>query len=47
MDRGLPIEENFAGTFIGGLSEFKFNINNLSFCNITDNYNQDSLKYGL
>jgi hypothetical protein len=28
MDRGLPIEENFAGTFIGGLSEFKFNINN-------------------
>jgi hypothetical protein len=37
MDRGLPIEEKFAGTF-GGLSEFKFNINNLSFCNITDNY---------
>jgi hypothetical protein len=32
---------------IGGLSEFKFNINNLTFCNITDNYNQDSLKYGL
>jgi hypothetical protein len=38
--------KNFAGTFIG-LSEFKFNINNLTFCNITDNYNQDSLKYGL
>jgi hypothetical protein len=46
MDRGLPIEK-FAGTFIGGISEFKFNINNLTFCNITDNYNQDSLKYGL
>jgi hypothetical protein len=43
MDRGLPIEEIL---WSGGLSEFKFNINN-PFCNITDNYNQDSLKYGL
>jgi hypothetical protein len=25
-DRNLPIEQNFAGTFIGKISQFKFNI---------------------
>ena len=37
-DRNLPIETNFAGSFIGGISEFKFNICDLSLCNIRDNY---------
>ena len=37
-DRGLPIEKNFAGTFIGGISQFKFNICDLLFCDIEYNY---------
>jgi len=46
-DRGLPIEENFAGTFIGGISQFKFNICDLNFCDIENNFNSDSLRYGI
>lgn len=37
-DRGLPIEENFGGTFVGGILDFKFNICDLSLCNIRENY---------
>jgi hypothetical protein len=37
-DRDLLIEENFAGTFIGGISEFKFNICDLTYCDIQYNY---------
>ena len=44
-DRGLPIQENFAGTFIGGISQFKFNICDLNYYNIVENYNNDSGKY--
>jgi len=44
-DRGLPIEENFAGTFIGGISQFKYNICDLSFENIKYNYNNDIDRY--
>lgn len=46
-DRGLPIETNFAGTFIGGISQFKFNICDLSFCDIEYNYENDSARYGV
>jgi len=45
-DRGLPIEENFAGTFIGGISQFKFNICDLDYGNIQHNYLLDSGRYG-
>lgn len=45
-DRGLPIETNFAGTFIGGISQFKFNICDLTFCDIQYNYIMDSKRYG-
>ena len=38
-DRNLPIETNFAGTFIGGISHFKFNICGLTYDNIQNNYN--------
>lgn len=41
-DRGLPIEKNFGGSFIGGISQFRFNICDLSYCQIQNNY-QDSL----
>jgi hypothetical protein len=46
-DRGLPIETNFAGTFIGGISQFKFNICDLSFCDIQHNFEMDAPKYGI
>jgi hypothetical protein len=46
-DRGLPIEKNFAGTFIGGISQFKFNICDLSFCDIQYNYMLNAKRYGI
>ena len=46
-DRGLPIETNFAGSFIGGLSQFKFNICDLTFSDIQYNYNYDAIRYGI
>ena len=36
-DRNLIIEQNFAGSFIGGISDFKFNICDLKYCNIQNN----------
>ncbi len=44
-DLGLPIEENFAGTFIGGISQFKFNICDLYFDDIQNIYNNEVLRY--
>jgi hypothetical protein len=46
-DRGLPIEENFGGTFIGGISQFKFNICDMSLCQIRNNYVTEAPKYGV
>src|ERR1035437_10215562 len=46
-DINLPIQENFAGTFIGGISQFKFNICDLSFCDIQHNYITDAIRYGV
>ncbi len=37
-DRNLPIQENFAGTFIGSIAQFKYNICDLKYCNILQNY---------
>jgi hypothetical protein len=45
LDRGLPIETNFAGTFIGSVSQFKFNICDMSFCDIQNNYEKDKDRY--
>ena len=44
-DRGLPIEQNFAGTFIGGISQFKFNICDLNFVDIENTYIYDKERY--
>ncbi len=44
-DLGLPIQENFAGTFIGGISQFKFSICDLSYQQILLNYNNDKNRY--
>lgn len=46
-DRNLPIETNFAGSFIGAISQFKFNICDLVFCDIQHNYNVYANRYGL
>ena len=46
-DRGLPIEENFAGSFIGGISQFKFNICDLNYSQILYNYISDAARYGI
>ena len=37
-DRNLPIQENFAGSFIGSIAQFKYNICELKYCNIIQNY---------
>ncbi len=44
-DSNLPIQENFAGTFIGGISQFKFYICDLYFDTIQNIYNQEKLRY--
>ena len=46
-DRGLSIEKNFAGTFIGSISQFRFNICDLNYCDIQNNYENDAKRYGL
>jgi hypothetical protein len=46
-DRNLPIEQNFAGTFIGSISQFKFNICDLTFCDIQHNYVMDASRYSV
>lgn len=46
-DIGLPIETNFGGSFIGYLSQFKFNICDLSWCDIQNNYIMDATRYGI
>jgi len=44
-DRNLLIETHFAGTFIGGISQFKFSICDLSYEDIQNNYKADLLRY--
>jgi len=46
-DRGLPIETHFGGTFIGGISQFKFNICDLDYGNIQYNYTNDFSRYSI
>lgn len=46
-DFDLPIQQHFAGTFIGGIAEFKFNICDLSYCNIVNNFLMGASKYGI
>ena len=44
-DRGLPIEENFAGSFIGGISQFRFNICDLTLCKMRNQYLAELPRY--
>ena len=44
-DLGLNIEQNFAGSFIGDISQFKFNLCDLYFDDITNIYNSELFRY--
>ena len=44
-DRDLLIQTHFAGTFIGGISQFKFSVCDLTYDNIQINYKADLLRY--
>jgi len=44
-DRGLPIETNFGGSFIGSISQFKFNICDLNFVDFQNIYNNEKGRY--
>jgi hypothetical protein len=44
-DLGLNIEQNFAGTFIGDISQFRFYICDLNWIDINNHYNIDKDRY--
>jgi len=44
-DLGLYIEQNFAGSFYGGISTFKFNACDLYFVDILNIYNEEVTRY--
>lgn len=44
-DLGLPIETNFAGTFIGDISQFKLNLCDLNYTDIKYLYNSSKNRY--
>ena len=44
-DLNLIIQENYAGTFVGDISQFKFYICDLDWCEITNNYNKIKNRY--
>lgn len=44
-DRDLPIEKYFAGTFIGGISQFRLYQCPLSYCQIKNNCDQENDRY--
>jgi len=44
-DLGSCLDENFAGTFIGDISQFRFYICGMDFCNISNNFTQERVRY--
>ena len=44
-DLNLSIQENFAGSFIGGLSQFRFYICDVDYCTLQNNCEQESDRY--
>lgn len=44
-DLNCIIQNNFAGTFIGDISQFRFYICDLSYCDIVNNYEQEVFRY--
>ncbi len=46
-DLGLIIEQNFAGTFIGDISQFRYYICDLNWCDLTNNFEVEKIRYGI
>jgi len=46
-DLGYCVQDNFAGTFIGDISQFRFYICDLSWCDIVNNYEQEINRYSV
>ena len=46
-DAGLPIEKYFAGSFIGGISQFRIYKDNLYYCEIKNHFTCDDDRYGI
>lgn len=46
-DDNLPIETYFAGTFIGGISKFRIYKDDLNYCIIQNNFQQEAEEYGI
>ena len=44
-DKLLPIEQNFAGTFIGDISQFRYYIEDVDFCSLNKNYAIEASRY--
>jgi hypothetical protein len=45
-DSNLPIETYFAGSFIGGISKFRFYVDDLNYCQIRGNFISEAPQYG-
>jgi hypothetical protein len=46
-DSGSCLQDNFAGTFIGDLSQFRFYICGMNYCDIKNNFEKERERYGL
>jgi hypothetical protein len=46
-DMGSCLDENFAGSFIGDVSQFRFYICGMNYCEITNNFEKEKVRYGL
>lgn len=46
-DMDSCLQNNFAGTFIGDISQFRFYICDMSYCDIRNNFEQERERYGL
>lgn len=47
LDMGSCLDENFAGTFIGDISQFRFYICDMNYCDIKNNFEKEKERYGL
>jgi len=46
-DMGSCLQNNFAGTFIGDISQFRFYICGMNYCDIKNNFEKEMSRYGL
>jgi hypothetical protein len=46
-DMGSCLQNNFAGSFIGDISQFRFYICGMNYCDIKNNFEQERERYGL